>query len=207
MKTKRFINIIMTLTVLCFFSALTHAEEPPFPEKEDLEEKPLLEGAIIFEENPLSEEEIFQWVQQYVPSGVSELKDLKREAPEVYAHRIREVANEIQHLETVKQRHPEMFERLVKAENLEHKSWKLSGEIAHTQDPEKKKQLTAQLKELLGEIFEIRLEERSLEIKELEDEINKIKTLIEKRRANKEAIIDRHLDEMLSAHDETLMWW
>lgn len=197
----------MTLTVLCFFSALTHAEEPPLPEKEGPEEKPLLEGAIIFEENPLSEEEIFQWVEQYVPSSVSELKDLKREAPEVYAHRIREVANEIQHLETVKQRHPEMFERLVKAENLEHKSWKLSGEIVQTQDPEKKKQLTAQLKELLGEIFEIRLEERSLEIKELENEINKIKTLIEKRRANKEAIIDRHLDEMLSAHDETIMWW
>jgi hypothetical protein len=186
---------------------LIHADEPPIPEKKRFEGESLLEGAIIFEENPLSEEEIFQWVEQYVPSGVSELKDLKQEAPEVYAHRIREVANEIRHLETVKQRDPEMFERLVKAENLEHKSWKLSGEIARTQDPEKKKQLTAQLKDMLGEIFEIRLEERSLEIKELENEINKIKTLIEERKANKGAIIDRHLNEMLSEHDETLMWW
>lgn len=178
---------------------LTYAEVPPLSEEEIFEQE---EHHIH-----LSEEEIFKWIEQHAPIWVSELKKLKKENPEEYEEELHHIAEHIGYLKEVQQRNPEMFERLIEVENLEINSWKIAEEIARTQDAETKKQLTTQLKNILEEIFEIRLQERMLEIQELEKEINEMKTLIEKRKTMKEKIIERHLMEMLSAHDEALGWW
>jgi hypothetical protein len=196
MKTTRFIHLGMTIMILCLFSILTYAEEPPLLEEEFLEER------------RLSEEDILNWVRQHVPQEISDLQVLKRENPREYEEQLHWIAEKIQHLEHVKQQYPEMYDRLIEVEKLEHQSWKMAEEIPRIRDAEKKKQLTAQLRDVLEKIFEIRLEERSLEIKELEKELDKMKALIEKRKAMKDTIINRRLKELIpSPENEALDWW
>ncbi len=189
------------MIIFCLFPGFAYAEEPSPSEEEE----------EIFEQEEheihLSEEEVLKWLEQHVPLGSSELKELKKEYPEEYEEEIYYIAENIEYLQEVQARHPEMFERLVKAENLEIKTWKLAEEIEQTKDEEAKKQLTTQLRTILEEIFETRLQERILEIQELEQEINEMKTLIEKRKTMKEKIIERHMMEILSSDDEALEWW
>ncbi len=199
MTRTSFITLLLALVCLGFFSGMTYAETPPPPPPPDEE--------MGEHEHRFSEEEVLTWVEQYIPEAAQELRELKQEFPEDYDYELSFIAGTVEYLEEVKATHPAMFERLVKAEKLEYKSWRVAEEIAGIQDEEQKKQRTQELKQMLNEIFEIRLEERALEIQELEQELGELKSILEKRKAMKETIIERHVQELLSEHDEALSWW
>ncbi len=186
----------MTITLIGFFSLPAYAEEYDFDEEE-----------FDHEEHLPSQEEVLKWLEQYVPDALQALEELKKEMPEEYEEEIHMRAEMMMYLEELKATNPEMFNRMIEAEKLEYKTWKMAEEISQTRDDARKKQLTVELKTLLEKIFEIRLEERALEIQELEKELKEMKSLIEKRKAMKEKIIERHLQELISFEDETLEWW
>ena len=160
-----------------------------------------------FDGPELSEEEVLTWVKQYMPLKFSELEQLKKDIPEYYEMEWVEFSYFMRHLNEIKQEHPKMFERLIKAENLEIENRKLVEEIHQTEDSTKKQQLTEELRTSLEKIFEIRLEERLMEIQQLEEETQKMKALVEKRRAMKDKIIQHHLEEMTMPIEEGLEWW
>jgi hypothetical protein len=203
MKIINYIIIAVTLSSLGLCSVLAVAQEQPAPPDAPVR----VPAPAPIGELPMPENDVLMWVGQNLPQSLPDLERLKQESPQEFEQQIRGLTNLIRHIEGVKQRDPEMFARLLKAENLERESWKVAQEIAQTQDAGAKKQLTAKLQNMLAEIFESRLASRMMEIQTLEQELQNMKAMIEKRKANKAEIIKRHLDEMLSVRDESLNWW
>jgi len=191
MKTRSHINIIMITVMVIFLFSI-----PAYGEK------------TYGEQGSHSEKEIIEWVKLYVPQGFSQLKDLKKENPEEYENELLQLSDQIDYLNEVKQRSPEMFNRLVEAENLEFESWLIAEKASRSKDQGKKNELKAKLKELLEKIYQIRLQEVAMEIKDLEKELSEVRAMFEKKKAMKTAIIDHRLRELiLSSRDETLEWW
>ena len=107
----------------------------------------------------------------------------------------------------VHSRYPEAAERLLQAERLEHESWQLVGQIGESEDDAKKQRLTSALRQNLNEIFDAKLIERSLEVRELENEIKELNVLISRRESMKDSIVERRLAEMIAEADEASRWW
>ncbi len=191
--------MIVAITMFGLFAVSTFAEEPPFPGEE------FFEGED--HERRLSEEEVLGWLEQHLPEHLEELRQLQRELPEEYEEEIFMIGDMIGYWEELKHTHPEMFERMLEAEKLERRSWQIADEIARAEDDTAKQQFTTELRNILTTIFDIRMEERALEIREIEQELQEMKAIIEKRQAMKQDIIDRHLQEMLSDVDDALGWW
>ncbi len=69
----------------------------------------------------------------------------------------------------------------------------------------KKKEIKAELKEKLQRLFELKEKERESEVAELEKKIDELKKSMKTRKANKEKIINRRLEELIG-EDEYLEW-
>ena len=61
---------------------------------------------------------------------------------------------------------------------------------------------TTQLRGILAEIFSLRSQERTREIKMLQQRVDSMRQLLEKREQNKEIIIDQRLKEMTGQGQE-----
>ncbi|MCP4349325.1 MAG: hypothetical protein GY795_27920 [Desulfobacterales bacterium] len=167
----------------------------------------LITGTVNAEELSLSEEEVLKWLKKHVPNQHSELLHLKKEEPEEYKENLIEMIEQIEYFESVRKQDSAMYERLVEAENLEFKSWELAKKIALTKNTDKKKIQIAQLETILGKLFDIRQQEKNMEIKALKKEIDEIQDLLNRRKTNKNKIIERRMKEMVSEFNEALEWW
>jgi hypothetical protein len=117
--------------------------------------------------------------------------------------RIRDFAREMRRL---KEEDPEGYEIAKDLENLEQQSRKLGNEIQKMKekDPERKVKLK-ELQGVLGQAFEVGEKRREREAQAVEQELNKIRELMAKRRDNREMIIEYRLSE-LTGQNEVIIW-
>lgn len=214
MKVTHVIMVIAALTTIGTFAALTIAEGSyKFNTKAETEKKTAAtkrhEGT-----DSISEKELLTWLEQYYPEGLELFREANQEKFSSYELTRAMLTEMMLELEAVRENRPELFKRLIEAATLENRSWQLAGEIAQTNDEATQKQLTNELRETLITVFDIRMEERTLEIQELEweiqeleNEVQNMKSTLEKRNVIKEKIIEQHMKELLYAHDEDLNWW
>lgn len=103
-------------------------------------------------------------------------------------------------------------EQAAETQELVQKDQALEGQVqqavakfhAAGEEAERTK-LRGDVAKLLDEQFTIRQERRTLEIKALEDRLNKLKEALKKRDDNKQTIVDRRLAELL--HDDDGLGW
>ena len=163
--------------------------------------------ASLAAEQQMPPKQVVEWLEERLPHVAEELRRLHTQEPEEFAEAVDNWRRNIAEFQEVHSRYPEAAERLLQAERLEHESWQLVGQIGESEDDAKKQRLTSALRQNLNEIFDAKLIERSLEVRELENEIKELNVLISRRESMKDSIVERRLAEMIAEADEASRWW
>ena len=190
MKTPK-IWIALAIAICTVGLATAPAQEPPPPGEPPL---PSAEETIAFLESRL-------------PETHADLQQLQKRDPEAYANEIRNLGHLVRHYRELSKNAPALAEGVLRANRLDHQCGQLAQKIRSAPNEQEKAGLKTQLQQTLDEIFELRMAERELEVKNLERELNHIRTLLDTRRQAKAQIIERRMRDLAAEGDEALGWW
>lgn len=133
------------------------------------------------------------------------LDSLKTNNSLQYKHFMMKNWAEIQKLERIKTIAPELYERGLQKARLNGECWELAWKYRNSDESDETEALRTELKEKLGQLFDLRETEKQERIEKLEEELEKLKEMVQERQENREEIIERRLNDMLNEKDE-LSW-
>jgi len=168
--------------------------------------KPKVEGARVHDGQRAQQTAVETWLKglkERNPEEFERLTKLREENPEAFQKTLRERLEKVhagglaaKWREEAQKRHPE----LAKQEAESHKLI----EAYKAASPEEKKQLRAELKKKLGELFELREKSRQETIQRMESQLAQLRKDADKRKASRDAIIEHHLKEL--TEEDPLAW-
>jgi hypothetical protein len=166
----------------------------------------------IREHMQAKENELMTWLQKNDPAKAKELEALKEKDPPAYTRRIMlEMKNYRQIIET-EQTNPALAEVLKKDLVLKQKRNELLDQIKGTTDEAKKKELTAQLKTVVSDRFDLivqkkqlRYEELKKKLEELQQNVKNSQTELENIKSKKTQQVDQQLKDLLD-NSEKIDW-
>lgn len=105
----------------------------------------------------------------------------------------------------LKKQDPETFEKLTQEALLEKKSQEIAIAYNSTPDKQQKEVLETELREVLEELFELKIKNTEREILRLQGSVEELRKKLSERRKNKEAIIQKRIAILI--HKETETEW
>ncbi|HHL73101.1 MAG TPA: hypothetical protein ENJ29_11385 [Bacteroidetes bacterium] len=159
-------------------------------------------GALL---NEKSEQETLAWIEEADAELAADLAKLKTESPQRYRITIRRMNMTRRKLDRLRERDQERFALQKKIHIMEAKTRMLGTRYRKSDDDAEKERLQADLKKILTELFDLREQDRGREVQRLEKELARLRQSLEKRRKNKERIIERRLAELTGMTDD-LRW-
>jgi hypothetical protein len=105
----------------------------------------------------------------------------------------------------LKKQDPETFEKLTQEALLEKKSQELAIAYNSTPDKQQKAELESDLRQVLEELFELKIKNTEREILRLQGSVEELRKKLSERRKNKEAIIQKRITILI--HKETETEW
>lgn len=136
------------------------------------------------------------WLKTEDPDKYSEIQEMKSNNPEIYKRIVFEGVRHYSFLKMMQKKDPESYQRLLKEMKLDGKLRRLSKEYRDSKDEAKKKELKAQMKPVVEQLFDIRTQNREREVKEISKKVKQLQEMIQKRKTNKNTIIERKLQEV-----------
>jgi hypothetical protein len=158
------------------------------------------------------ENELIAWLEKNEPAKAKELTALKEKDRPAYMRRMMlEMKNYRQIMET-EQSNPALAEVLKKDLALKQKRNELLEQIKGTTDEAKKKELTNQLKTVVGDSFDLVVQKKQLKYEELKKRLEELQQNVKKSQAELESIkskkteqVEQRLKELLS-QSEKIDW-
>ncbi|MBU1694963.1 MAG: hypothetical protein KKC51_13500 [Verrucomicrobia bacterium] len=185
-------NTIPLLVGVLLMSLVAGGQEPPPPPGEP----------------PLpSEQETLSFLEANLPEMYRGLQEFKQHNPEAYPNEVRMLGHLVRRYSELKRVAPELAAGFLRAHQLDAQCRQVADEMRRATDEAQRAKLKQQLQEMLNEIFDLRLAERELEVKNLERELTKIRTMLETRREAKPQIVERRMRDLTFEVDEALGWW
>ncbi|NCC51490.1 MAG: hypothetical protein EOM20_09775 [Spartobacteria bacterium] len=158
-------------------------------------------------EREISEEEMYAFLEQNLPRQAEDLRALAAINPVEYAERMKGMTDGIRRYYEVKQQNPQAAENMLEAHRMEYQCGELADRIVAADDPARKQELTSELHGKLLMVFDLHLAENQRHADMLRGELTEIEAMLEKRKAAKDRIIQRRLEELIAQRDQTLQWW
>ncbi len=140
------------------------------------------------------EDEILAWVAKHDEDGHRKLLELKERDPRLYMGQLVRIAHIIQRAD----RDPAVVERHRKMRRLERRMEEIVADWG-SYDSGQQKSYRSELNNLVGELFELRQEERRAQVAELDAKIAELKDEIEEREKDRKAIIEDYVDQLTRA--------
>ncbi|MEN6385409.1 MAG: hypothetical protein ABFD79_09435 [Phycisphaerales bacterium] len=155
------------------------------------------------------ENELLSWLDKNDPNKAKELRELKLKDQRGFNRRMMfEMRNYWQILEA-EQSNPALAEVLKKDMALKQKRNELLDQLKAATDEKTKKELTDQLKDVLGQRFDLivqkkqlRYEELKKKLEELQQDVKKSQAELETIKDKKEQQVQKHLEELLNRSEE-----
>ena len=151
-------------------------------------------------EQPLGPEEEAQApeiIRNQRPWEAERLEKVKANRPNAYNMLLRQALLGERMMDRARQEDPEAFERRKQELDLERQEHELAMQYQQAQGEKAKKELEAQLKDLLGKHFDLRSENHKREIKRAEEQLARLREQMEAREKNRGDIIKRKSMELL----------
>ena len=104
-------------------------------------------------------------------------------------------------IESLKKIDPEMYKVLKEDQDLEHQTRELVMQYRRAPSDQRDK-LKAQVEELVNKHFEVRQQRRSLELKRLEGELQRLREAIDRRSKARKEIVEKRVSELIGREDE-----
>jgi hypothetical protein len=204
---KKIFSIILLISVsLCLLQTDIFAgEEEPSPY--DIAQAPLPGGPPLPPPvlSDRQKSEVLSFIQKNMPSTYQSLMEIKGADPGRYNHGLLENYRIMMDLKALAKVDSEAYKDSLRAIQLEDESMKLSKQYRKASDDQEKGQITKKLKTVLSELFDLREKERSRRIKQLEQELARLKESLNNRKKNKDTIVQQRIDE-ITGKKENLEW-
>lgn len=159
------------------------------------------ESGTVLEE----EKEFMDYLRMNDPEAFERLKDLRGRKPGLYFKAVRRGIREKHLMKRLKKENPIRYERKKEIYKLRKKVRRLSREYKETTLPERKQEIKRVLRETLSKFFDLKQEEKHCIITDLDERLRKLRERVNRRRENKEKIVDRRLNQIIS-NAEDLGW-
>ena len=157
------------------------------------------------------EAKVMHFVRTQVPEAVPLLKELKEkknaDEPEAYPDALNAYQDLMNRYEELKNENAPDAEKLIKNKRLEVKAELLAREIKAGGDGKVLDAKRAQLRDMLSEVFDLRIEEAQKELQRLEKEAAELRQNLGKRKQNKAKIVERRMNELTAVEGEEMEWW
>jgi len=108
-----------------------------------------------------------------------------------------EQAGEQAYLRQLSFRDRTLFNQIQREQSVELETFRLAGEYRRANDPADQSRIEDELRDKLGESFELKQQIRADEIAQAESQINELRGLLDERSARKEQIVERRLRELI----------
>jgi len=196
MKNK--ISFVLWLILIISIAGYVNAQQRP----QNPRNRPMLNRQNVQRLTQEQEEAALEHVKATYPEErYQKLQDLKGTRPAIYNRLVQKAYQEMQYLENLKERDPEMYEAMKEKRELEIQTKQLVDQYKNTENETEKVNLKNQISELLNKIFDIRQENRQKEIERLEKRLAEAKENNKKRLQNKDEIIAERLEDLLGKQD------
>ncbi|MBI4616264.1 MAG: hypothetical protein HY720_21805 [Planctomycetes bacterium] len=157
-------------------------------------------------------EKVLRHAREEGPEHFEKLSRLREENPDEFFRVVRKIAEELERRhreEKDGEPHgerpgddPEAREHMKRQEELERRAKEIAEAFRRADGAEQREELRGKLRETLGAIFEMREQMRRRELERLQHEIEEMRQALERRRENREAIIEKRLREMTGEGDD-----
>lgn len=148
-------------------------------------------------------EELREFLRTFDPRMAEEMNRLRETGRmEEYRRLLHEANKRMADLKRMKEHNPDEYERVVKVNRLEQETVEMAHRLreGRTDNPPEKVRET--LASGVRELFDLREESREREVKELRRRLEELEKSLEKRKANRERIIERRIRELLGEADD-----
>jgi len=144
------------------------------------------------------------FIKKYKPIFAKNMVARLKSDPNRFRSRFRDISYSARRLAELKKSDPRRYARAEKMYALEAESDRLVEHYKEVSEAEKP-QVEVQLTKVLGQLFDLRLEEERERLQNLMKEVEAMKKRIELRSANKDRIVDREVTSKLGL-DSVLSW-
>ncbi len=149
--------------------------------------------------------EHIEWLEENYPQEAEKLSELREKRPELYMRRLWLSKKQYRRIAEAAKENPKLAEVLKEDLELKKKRDKLLGRIKSVSDDKKKKELTAELEEIVGDRFDfivkrkqIRYEHLRKKLEELKKQVKQSQAEVEKWKAAKDEKVEERLEELIS---------
>jgi len=154
---------------------------------------------------PEEEQEAREFLRKINPGRVAHLDEMKTSEPYLYNTTIRRILWTKARLADMEGSDPEGYRRQMAAFQLESEAHDLALRYRQATADSDRQRLRAQLTDELARLFDLREADKRAEIEHLQRRLQELRRTVQERRRNKDAIVDRHTQELLGDLD-TVEW-
>jgi len=184
--------------------------ESNMPARDPEHQRPMgMEGQKIRHDIQQRENELLTWLGQNDPNKANELKALKEKDQRAYNRRMMFEMKNYWGIMEAQQSNPALAEVLKKDMTLKQKRNELLEQIKSSKDQAKKADLTQQLKDVLGQRFDLIVQKKQLRyedlkkrLEELQQDVKKSQAELETIKDKKEQQVQQHLEQLLNRSEE-----
>lgn len=155
------------------------------------------------------ETELISWLEKNEPETAKALAELKEKDPPSYRRRLAIETRKYREIIEAQQTNPALAELLKKDLELKQKRNELLDKLKAATDDKQKEELTAQLKEVIGERFDlivqkkqIKYEELKKKLEELQQQVKASQAELENFKNKKDEHIKEHLDNLINKNEQ-----
>jgi len=159
---------------------------------------------------PFPVEEVLERLRHERPEVHERLMVLRREHPEQFERELAGIAGpmprpprerEEAELEELRRRDPERFELKKRDDELTDRTVELAEEIRRAKEGEARGKMKDELRKLLNTQFEVRMQIRKLEIREIKKHLDELLAGLDRRVRNKASLIERRMNQLLNPEE------
>ncbi len=145
-----------------------------------------------------------RFLHQHFPNDMQQIKNACATRPDRAMEALTDLVHKGLSLLKTQQNNPALFEKLMRQHRLEHRA-EVLAEAASKAQGEARKNALKELQDVLAQAFEIKQDLMKDELEALSRGVNELRTLVEKREENRQAVIERRLIE-LTGNDDWMRW-
>ena len=163
----------------------------------------LTRGPGIFRD--VSEEEleaILAFAREHLPWISEALEEARTSDPERFRAICRRLRFEIGQLRALKASDPEAFQKALEEKRLQFVARQLAARVRDAETDEERQTLREKLRETVARLVDAELVTREAQIRLLAKRLENLRAELKERASQREAVIEKHLEEMLSGDRE-----
>ena len=150
---------------------------------------------------PVTDEEIAQvlaFMGEFLPEIRADLEKMRDKDPQLFQAYMRRLRFEIRQLKSLRQQDEKAFQNAIEEKRLRHQSRDLAARWRASTDAAERDRLRAQLREVVGKLFDAELVTREAHLKRLEEQLKRLREELKASGTRRTETIEERLERLLN---------